>query len=215
MAQERNNIMSRFFGGGKREETADAPKWEDPKYIREYVIAGPVRDRLAALEKMAPEYREWCENLSLAQIWKLQLSTADEIAAHFTGKAPIAILPPLNPPQPQDGIEWDKAMNVLGELALARLQITDPTNLSTTRNEAVIRLHDAVVAAKAEASSGNRYVLDHAKRYPTEYGFLDDGFDEDSEVRAYERAIETFGELNVSAVNEALYEIENSSSEPI
>ena len=208
MAQERNNIMSRFFGGGKREETADAPKWEDPKYIREYVIAGPVRDRLAALEKMAPEYREWCENLSLAQIWKLQLSTADEIAAHFTGKAPIAILPPLNPPQPQDGIEWDKAMNVLGELALARLQITDPTNLSTTRNEAVIRLHDAVVAAKAEASSGNRYVLDHAKRYPTEYGFLDDGFDEDSEVRAYERAIETFGELNVSAVNEALYEIE-------
>ncbi|MBZ4138513.1 hypothetical protein JYG56_23970, partial [Escherichia fergusonii] len=76
MAQERNNIMSRFFGGGKREETADAPKWEDPKYIREYVIAGPVRDRLAALEKMAPEYREWCENLSLAQIWKLQLSTA-------------------------------------------------------------------------------------------------------------------------------------------
>ncbi|MBZ4138459.1 hypothetical protein JYG56_23690, partial [Escherichia fergusonii] len=99
-------------------------------------------------------------------------------------------------------------MNVLGELALARLQITDPTNLSTTRNEAVIRLHDAVVAAKAEASSGNRYVLDHAKRYPTEYGFLDDGFDEDSEVRAYERAIETFGELNVSAVNEALYEIE-------
>ncbi|CAH0343668.1 hypothetical protein [Rhizobium sp. CECT 9324] len=211
MAQERNSIMSRIFGGGKREETADAPKWEDPKFIREFVIAGPVRDRLAALEKMAPEYREWCENLSLAQIWKLQLSTVDEIAAHFTGKAPIAILSPLNAPQPRvDEMQAvaQRGKDVIAELALARSQITDPTNLSTSRNEAVIKLHDAIVAAKAEARSGNPYVLDHAKRYPTEYGFLDDGFDEDSEVRAYERAIETFGELNVAAVNEALYEIE-------
>lgn len=105
-------------------------------------------------------------------------------------------------------VSYRRGKDVLAELVLARSQITDPTHHSTTGDEAIIKLHDAVVAAKAEAKSGNRYVLDHAKRFPTEYGFLDDGFDEDSEVRAYERAVETYGELNVAAVHDALYEIE-------
>lgn len=102
-----------------------------------------------------------------------------------------------------------RGKKVLGELDLARSHVTDPVSHSTTRDDAVLKLHDAVVAAKAEAKSSNPYVLDHAKRFPTEYGFLDDGFDEEGEVQAYERAVEAFGEQNVSVVNGILEEIDS------
>ena len=111
--------------------------------------------------------------------------------------------------EPENREEVERGKHVLAELASARSHVTEPALNATTRDEAVIKLHDAVVAAKAEARSGNRYVLDHAKRYPTEYGFLDDGFDEESEVRAYERAVEAFGEQNVAVVNGILEEIDS------
>lgn len=95
------------------------------------------------------------------------------------------------------------------DVETARSEVANPAAHFKTRDEAIIKLHDAVVAAQAVARSGNRYLLDHANRFPAEYGFLNDGFDEDSEVIAYEHAISVFGEQNVTVVNEILHEIDS------
>ncbi|NSX94393.1 hypothetical protein [Agrobacterium tumefaciens] len=95
------------------------------------------------------------------------------------------------------------------DVETARSEVANPAAHFKTRDEAILKLHDAVVAAQAVARSGNRYLLDHANRFPAEYGFLNDGFDEDSEVIAYEHAISVFGEQNVTVVNEILHEIDS------
>ena len=95
------------------------------------------------------------------------------------------------------------------DVETARSEVANPAAHFKTRDEAILKLHDAVVAAQAVARSGNRYLLDHANRFPAEYGFLNDGFDEDSEVIAYEHAISIFGEQNVTVVNEILHEIDS------